>query len=345
MSNIKRYLFYFAQELLEFRHPEIESISKLFNINVELPNNDENKPFWILHGISEQEAKKLTERSVLIKFSAEIWASGKTLKEFHDNLRKYQVEEKYLNSSFKFRVETYNNHIQHKVKIEKIESINYLNFVGPIDLKTPENEFLYFEYYTLDSYNAPHNEPHEIFMGKFLCEGARDMIKSISLKTRKFIGNTSMDPQMSLIMANQAKCDKNQLMFDPFCGTGSLLIAAAKFGSYVMGSDIDYLMLHALTRPSRIKQKVREKDESIRANMNQYSLSHLYLDVFVGDFANCALIETIQFDSIITDRKYNNVVLLRKNIFEFIVNLFFNVKFLLSLNTAIENFPAFKIEL
>lgn len=108
---------------------------------------------------------------------------------------------------------------------------------------------------------------------------------------------------MSLLMANQAMCDKNQLMFDPFCGTGSLLIGAAKFGSYVIGSDIDFLMLHARTRPSRIQQKVREKDESVRANMNQYSLQHLYLDVFVGDFANCPLNNSIQFDSIISDRK------------------------------------------
>lgn len=104
-------------------------------------------------------------------------------------------------------------------------------------------------------------------------------------------------------MANQAKAAPNQLMFDPFCGTGSLLIAAAKFGSYVMGADIDYQMLHAKTRPSRINQKAREKDESVAANMLQYSLSHLYLDVFIGDFANCPLKDTIKFDSVICDRK------------------------------------------
>lgn len=38
--------------------------------------------------------------------------------------------------------------------------------------------------------------------------------------------------------------------------SGSLLIPAAYFGAYVIGSDIDYLMLHAKTRPSRITQKV-----------------------------------------------------------------------------------------
>lgn len=86
--------------------------------------------------------------------------------------------------------------------------------------------------------------------------------------------------------------------------TGSLLVAAAKFGSYVCGSDIDYLMLHAKTKPSRVRQKVREKDESIKANLIQYGLQHLYIDVFVADFSNCPLTDSICFDSIITDRKF-----------------------------------------
>lgn len=78
----------------------------------------------------------------------------------------------------------------------------------------------------------------------------------MSLKTRKFIGNTSMDPQLSLLMANQALVKDGDIVLDPFVGSGSLLVAAAQFGGYVFGTDIDYLMLHGRTRPSRITQKV-----------------------------------------------------------------------------------------
>lgn len=53
-----------------------------------------------------------------------------------------------------------------------------------------------------------------------------------------------MEATLSLLMANQAMVKPGDLVFDPFVGTGSLLVAAAKFGGYVMGSDIDYLMLH-----------------------------------------------------------------------------------------------------
>lgn len=71
-----------------------------------------------------------------------------------------------------------------------------------------------------------------------------------------------------------------------------------------MGSDIDYLMLHGRTKPSRVQQKVRAKDESIKANMVQYNLQQLYIDIFVADFSNCPLTDAICFDSIITDREY-----------------------------------------
>ena len=62
-----------------------------------------------------------------------------------------------------------------------------------------------------------------------------------------------MDPLLSLVMANLALVKPGDLVFDPFVGTGSLLVAAGVVGGYVMGTDIDYLMLHARTRPSRAK--------------------------------------------------------------------------------------------
>lgn len=48
----------------------------------------------------------------------------------------------------------------------------------------------------------------------------------------------------------------------------------------------------------------REEDESIQANMKQYNLEHRYLDVLVNDFAASFWKDSIQFDSIITDREW-----------------------------------------
>lgn len=302
MSEIKRYLFYFAQDLLEFRKPEFESILKLFNINVELPPKENLiKPFWILN-MKETEAANIASRSILIRFVMELWTSGVNYEEFHANLKSFPIEEKYKTAEFKFKVESYNKHLKLKDKIAKIESMDYLPLYGPINLVNPLYQFVYLEYYGDDRLYVP-QDPEEIFIGKLIANGSRDLIHSISLKTRKFLGNTSMSPELSLLMATQGLCNKNDLVYDPFVGTGSLLIGAALFGSYTIGSDIDFLMLHARTKPSRVTQKVRDKDESVKANMEQYQLGHLFLGVFVGDFSNCPLHNSIKFDSIICDRK------------------------------------------
>lgn len=133
--------------------------------------------------------------------------------------------------------------------------MNYLPVQGDADLKCPDIEWYYIEFYGLDSACVP-EQPDNIIFGKCLANGNRAMINEISLKKRKFIGNTSMDAELSLLMANQALVKNGDLVFDPFVGSGSLLVAAAKCGGYVIGSDIDFLMLHGRTKPTRIKQKV-----------------------------------------------------------------------------------------
>lgn len=49
-----------------------------------------------------------------------------------------------------------------------------------------------------------------------------------------------MDPTLSMLMANQAMVRPGDLVVDPFVGTGSLLIAAAKYG----GMFIEIFIAH-----------------------------------------------------------------------------------------------------
>lgn len=126
---------------------------------------------------------------------------------------------------------------------------------GGANLKNPDVEWYYIEFHGIDPMNVPPS-PGKIFFGKWLTDSNRSMIKEISLKTRKFIGNTSMDPTLSLMMVNQALVKPGDFIYDPFVGSGSLLVAAAKCGAYVGGADIDFQMLHGRTKPTRINTKV-----------------------------------------------------------------------------------------
>lgn len=242
-----------------------------------------------------------------IRSISELWGYGTTRPSFHSDLKKNladMADSKFFEQSrdYKIVVETYNKHFLHKEKVDKMEEMDYLPFTAPVNLKTPQERYMYYEFYGMDPNNVP-EQPEAILFGRLISHGQRDLIQKLSLKTRKFIGNTSMDPALSLLMANQCAVKAGDLVFDPFVGTGSLLVTAAHFGAYVFGSDIDYLMLHGKTRPSRISQKVRAKDESVASNFRQYGLESQYLDVFVGDFSQPYWRSDFKFDAIITDRE------------------------------------------
>lgn len=48
-----------------------------------------------------------------------------------------------------------------------------------------------------------------------------------------------MDSEVSLLMANQALANEGKMIYDPFVGTGSMLLMGSAFGALSFGSDID----------------------------------------------------------------------------------------------------------
>lgn len=65
------------------------------------------------------------------------------------------------------------------------------------------------------------------------------------LKKRIYIGNSTMDPELSFIQANLTHCTSNKLVLDPFCGTG-------KFYLYIGFSEKKY-----------VKKKLKNYSKSI----------------------------------------------------------------------------------
>ncbi|XP_058812421.1 tRNA (guanine(10)-N2)-methyltransferase homolog [Topomyia yanbarensis] len=310
-SPWKKYVLWFAQEHVDFRQAEIASLVRLWNLKMRtaadhVPEN----PFWIVELPDDEAARKLASRSMSLRCIFELWSHSKLLSAFHDQLKAFiKNNSPTLNPlfqkdrSFRVTVETYNKHFSQAEKVAKMETMHYLPAEGPVNLKTPDIRYLYIEFWGLDPMNIP-KQPLDVMFGKWLVDGNRDMINEISLKNRKFIGNTSMDPQLSLLMANQGLAKQGDLIFDPFVGSGSLLVAAAKFGAYVLGSDIDYMTVHGKSKPTRANQKVRASDESIYANLKQYGCEGLYVDALVSDFSRSVWSGSLQFDSIITDPPY-----------------------------------------
>lgn len=107
---------------------------------------------------------------------------------------------------------------------------------------------------------------------------ARSLIERLNLKKRVYIGNTSMESEMSLLMASMALAGPGKVIYDPFAGTGSMLYASAVFGAMALGSDID-------GRPMRGKANLKDKHiaTGIVKSATQYGVQDRILDTVVFD--------------------------------------------------------------
>ncbi|TMS10715.1 tRNA (guanine(10)-N2)-methyltransferase-like protein [Larimichthys crocea] len=249
-----QYLLHLAQDHLDFRLPEIKALLALRGKPFQPSENFKEKtPFWCLDGLSEEDVRSIMARSVCTKSAFELWGHGQTHSELRTSLLKYPSENMAL---------------------------EYLPFEGTVSLKSPQHIFCLLEDYGTDPNNIP-EQPFYVYFGRWIADGQRELIRSHSVKNRHFIGNTSMDAALSFIMANHAKVKENDVVFDPFVGTGSLLVACSQFKAYVCGTDIDYNIIHGKGRSSRKNQKWRGPDENIRANLRQYGTEKMYLDVML----------------------------------------------------------------
>lgn len=68
------------------------------------------------------------------------------------------------------------------------------------------------------------NGTQYVYFGREVAEGNRELVAAFDLKKRPYLGPTSMDNELALVMANMVLAGKGRLCFDPFVGTGSILV-------------------------------------------------------------------------------------------------------------------------
>ncbi|KAJ3549722.1 hypothetical protein NM688_g5150 [Phlebia brevispora] len=304
-SSEAEYLFVFAQAHEEFRIPELCSVAELYGIHVTFPEEPElldvSRPFMVLGLKSEQDAIKLASRCILIKSVHEFYAKGKTYEEVHEQTRQQSgLWSRHIpDTSFRFNVEGYNHSIPQRRQRDVVESFSFMALLGKIEMKNPDITFSVFEEYpykrgvTRDKHEGD-GQFLQIYFGRLVAEGtARRLIKMFDVKKRSYYGNTSMEAEISLLMANQTLAAPGKLIYDPFVGTGSMVYTTAYFGAYVYGSDID-------GRQMRGKDKV---PGIIRA-ASQYGVAGRVMDLCTFDVTRNPWRCGELFDAIITDPPY-----------------------------------------
>jgi tRNA (guanine10-N2)-methyltransferase len=292
-----KFLVHFAQFHPEFRLPELLSLAQLNQINLEYDSNSYSNdcPFLVVELSSIEDAKKLVKRSVLVKEIVELWSHAHSLDSLFEGIKScFQFKnEFYKKCSFKFHVEAYGYTLTLPEQIQRIESFSWMGCEGKIDLKSPQVTFGYYEDYSGQAFNGKKLTcpPRNVYFGVILASGNRNIVSKYDLKKREYLGTTSMDAELSLIMANQALVGPGSLVLDPFVGTGSFLITCSHFGAYTIGSDID-------------GRQIRGSGKGIDSNVSQYNLQNLVLGTLVCDIAHHPWKKQEIFDAIVCDPPY-----------------------------------------
>ncbi|KJA27817.1 hypothetical protein HYPSUDRAFT_34967 [Hypholoma sublateritium FD-334 SS-4] len=300
-----RYLVQFAQAHNDFRLPELQSIGELLGISVTLPSDlesrDPMRPVMVIDLEVEEHARLLARRCILIKAVYEFYAQGFTYAELHEANKLSQPSwARYIeDTSFRFLVTSSQHKIPQARQKEVIESFSYMGFLGKIDMKNPEINLICFEEYddrhkTTRVRHEGDGEFREVFFGRLLEEGsARQLIAKFDVKKRAYYGNTSMESEISLLMANQTLASPGKFIYDPFMGTGSMSYPTSHFGALIVGSDIDGRQMRG-----------KGKTPGVIRAATQYGTASRIIDLATFDVTHNPWRCGELFDAIVTDPPY-----------------------------------------
>ncbi len=139
--------------------------------------------------------------------------------------------QEYIDENFAVRVKRFNSEIN-TVDVERRAGSLILQKTDNIKVKLKEPKTLvrlvsYDEtiYIAIEKYHL--NKRH---------------FEEIKPHKRPFFYPGSMNPKLARCMVNLSRVKENQLVLDPFCGTGGILIEAGLIGCKVVGSDINWKM-------------------------------------------------------------------------------------------------------
>ncbi|CAE7222933.1 unnamed protein product [Rhizoctonia solani] len=211
----------------------------------------------------------------------------------------------------------YSHTISKERQRDIMNSFAYMGYQGKFDMNNPEFIMACIEEYP-DSHGWPRHKRQvdgeflQAIFGRLIVEGtARKLIAVFDVKKRSYYGNTSMEAEISLLMANQTLAAQGKLIYDPFVGTGSMLYTAAHFGALVFGSDIDGRQMRGKGRSKFLSHKFFltgsipiDMTPGIRKAAAQYGVLSRVLDLCTFDVTQGPLRRGGLFDAIVTDPPY-----------------------------------------
>ncbi|MDI6645096.1 MAG: TIGR01177 family methyltransferase [Methanobacteriaceae archaeon] len=199
----------------------------------------------------------------------------------------FETDIKNLYSAFeKFKWKDYIKN-DYAIRVKKI------NFSGDIDSQKNERDLGRLVGVNLDDARVNLKNPETYIRVTFTDEKILIGIRKIKIDKKHFFNIKphkrpffypgSMSPKLARCMVNLSRINEGDIILDPFCGTGGILIEAGIIGARVLGVDIDEKMVNGTIKNLR-------KCKITNYNIVQGDARYIELDGLV--------------DSIVTDPPY-----------------------------------------
>ena len=190
-----------------------------------------NLPYLVVDFPSEAAAVAVCNRGVLTKSVIELWAEATNYEGLVEASRQVPptVSAPHFEStvSWSCHVDAFGLSYSLERQAEIRCHLKHLPFQGPVRCKDPDQTFWIIERHDSAAGGAPvptDSKPARIYFGREVARSAsRRLVSKCDLKKRPYLGPTSMDNELSLVMANMALVRKGSVVLDPFVGTGSIL--------------------------------------------------------------------------------------------------------------------------
>lgn len=289
----------FAHRHADFQLAELDSVLDMHGIRrgttdceqMALPGSSiYHRPFCLLSFSKEHKTigSIILDRCTLVRSVIEIWGLAKSLDECVAHVRNWidhsqGIYERCLSpdKSWKLTVQAIGSKLSFEEQTQLRSNFSFLGFRGPVKMEHPTEEYLLLCEVELDDQANPvyprfdchqnpipenqNRPPLAVYFGRALGGNrrakGRGNVDAFSLKKRAYLGPTSMDAELSLIMTNLGQVRPHSVVLDPFVGTGSILLTCALRGAMCVGTDIDIRVLRG-----------RSENENIWSNFAQFNL-------------------------------------------------------------------------
>lgn len=318
------YLVRFVTEIstCKFRFAEFDSLLEHFGLSPrdtydgEEARSNDDWPYVRARFPSAEIAKDICSRGILLRDAIELWGFGSTHAECVQAVKNYDKKEKYLAADVSWRTDVETFGASASLREQNNIRAMYapaLPFEGRVNLLNPTETFQIYVGKGM------------VFFGRKVGKSERrELVTRCELKKRVFLGPTSLDNELALIMATISRCSPGKWALDPYAGTGSILVACQLGGARCFGTDIDWRVLRGKDQDENDGAMRRRIDgghvklakdvidysgkrKTIFSNFEQYGLQtpeivRLDASRLLDHFRSDAFCEF--FDSVVTDPPY-----------------------------------------